>query len=179
MASIQSFECEICKRPFSSKRALASHRVVHKRVPPVNQAENVVIPTQIVSPENDIDGRGLVLTQNSNENVNIGPEKPENIFVWGNKSSLEFSRDLEAVYGKIVFFRQNLFKLPSGSSGKDFIREMTRLIRAWNSKSELADIALKCVMVLPSLLLQKPSKTSKSKDHVAVLKKALIIMAKR
>ena len=35
--------------------------------------------------------------------------------------------------------------------------------------SSLKDIAFKTIMVLPSLLLQKPSKKSKAKDHWAVL----------
>ena len=86
---------------------------------------------------------------------------------------VEFVRQLNVVYDEVVYFRQNLFKLPSGSSGKDFIKELICLLGAWNTNSALKDIALKCLMIMPALLLQKPSKTSKSKDHVIALKRRL------
>jgi hypothetical protein len=44
---------------------------------------------------------------------------------------------------------------------------------AWNSKSALADIAWTCIMTMPALLLQKPSKDSKAKDHITALKRRL------
>ena len=55
---------------------------------------------------------------------------------------------------------------------------MNRLIGSWNSKSELSGVALKCLMVLPAILLQKPSRTSKSKDHTIALKRRLILWKK-
>ena len=79
------------------------------------------------------------------------------------------------VYEKIVFFKQNLFKLPSGHAGKDFIRECTRLVGSWNTNSGWKSIAWKCIMIIPALLLQKPSRVSKSKDHTAALKRRLEI----
>ena len=74
--------------------------------------------------------------------------------------------------------RQNLFKLPSGGPGKDFVREISRLLSAWNSKSNLKVIAWKCIMVMPTLLLQKPSASSKSRDHKAALQRRLILWQK-
>jgi len=71
---------------------------------------------------------------------------PNPNFMWGDKTGAEFTQELEAAYNKIVCYRQNLFKLPSGKAGKDFIRENTRLMRAWNSKSALRDIAWICII---------------------------------
>ena len=63
--------------------------------------------------------------------------------------------------------------LPNGTSGKNFIREITRLLRAWNDNTPLKEIAMKAIHVMPALLLQKTSKTSKSKDHVNTLERRL------
>ena len=49
----------------------------------------------------------------------------------------------------LILWKKNLFKVASGKSEKNFILEL----------------ALKVLMVLLALLLQKPSKTSKAKDH--------------
>ena len=115
---------------------MSSHRVVHNRNPsiPAVHVESPVISTQDV-PTDINDDRGSNSTQNTVENLNIGPVLSGNNFLWGTKSGIEYSRDLDVVYQKIVSFRQNQYKLPSGSAGKEFIMEMTRLIRAWNSKS--------------------------------------------
>jgi len=42
-------------------------------------------------------------------------------------------------------------------------------------KTPLKDIAFKAIMVMPALLLQKPSRTSKSKEHVSALKRRLAL----
>ena len=46
-----------------------------------------------------------------------------------------------------------------------------RLINSWTFRSEQDSIAMKALMVLPTLLLQKTSFTSKSKDNVETLKR--------
>ena len=57
-----------------------------------------------------------------------------------------------------------MFTLPKGRGGKLFVKEMTDLINSWCNKSEWRGIAMKALMIIPSLLLQKPS--PKSKSHV-------------
>ncbi len=63
--------------------------------------------------------------------------------------------------------------LPSGGTGKDFIREITRLLNAWVEDSPLGSISMKAIHIMPALLLQKPSKTSKTRDHVKALERRL------
>ena len=46
-------------------------------------------------------------------------------------------------------------------------------MKLWINDTPLRKIVLKAVHVIPALLLQKPSKTSKSKDHYAVLERRL------
>ena len=98
--------------------------------------------------------------------------------MWGEKSADVFIGDINNAYEKLVYWRKNVFKLPSGSSGKNFIKECTRLIISWTSKSAIRPIALKCLMTMPALLLKKPSKSSKSKDHVEALKRRLELWLK-
>ena len=66
-----------------------------------------------------------------------------------------------------------MFKIPSGKSGNSFIRELTRLIRAYAEGSAMESVALKAAMIMPSLLLQKSHRTSKAKDHAAQLERRL------
>ena len=59
-----------------------------------------------------------------------------------------------------------MFIHPTGKAGKLFIDELTKLFDAWIGDSTLKKIAMKAVMIMPSSLLQKPSKESTSKDHL-------------
>ena len=47
--------------------------------------------------------------------------------------------------------------------GKRFIEEMTRLVNCWTYKSEQEQIALKVLMILTALLLQKTTLNSKER----------------
>ena len=80
---------------------------------------------------------------------------------------------LNTVYDKVVFWRKNIFLLPSGRFGKLYIEETTRLINSWTHNSPLQDVAVKAIMVMPNLLLQKPSRNLKSKDHLEALERRL------
>ena len=77
--------------------------------------------------------------------------------VWGLHTKEDLHQILNATYEEIVLWRKNVFKLPTGGAGKKLIAETTSLINMWNSESmEMKDVALKAVMVMPVLLLQKP-----------------------
>ena len=66
-----------------------------------------------------------------------------------------------------------LFLLPTAAVGKQFVEEMTRLVNCWTNKSDLETIALKALMIVPGLLLQKTSLNSKSKENSETLKRRL------
>ena len=63
------------------------------------------------------------------------------------------------------YYYNYIFNVPSGRAGKSFIEELTFWIKQFNSDSDLNSVALKAFMVLPTLILQKSSATSKSKEH--------------
>ena len=92
--------------------------------------------------------------------------------IW-NADSDVMKNKFNDLYNMVVHWRKPLFLLPSGSSGKRFIEKLTRLINSWAYRSEQDTIAMKALMVLPTLLLQKTSFTSKSKDNVQTLKRRL------
>jgi len=102
------------------------------------------------------------------------PPEPIQQFIWGAINGNDAVRELKECYEEIVFWRKNLFMLPKGASGKDYIKETTRLINEWVADSPVKDCALYAIHVMPALLLQKPSKTSKSKDHVDALSRRLV-----
>ena len=49
--------------------------------------------------------------------------------------------------------------LPSGAAEKNYIEEVTRLMKVWINDTPLREIALKAVHIMPALLLQKSSKS--------------------
>ena len=64
---------------------------------------------------------------------------------------------------------------PTGRVGKDYIDEITRLLNAWIQDSVMKHITLKVIMVMQSLILQKPSRNSKAKDHSETLWQRMIL----
>ena len=107
--------------------------------------------------------------------VNITPlldeSNPEK--VWGNIPFNELVEKVDKIYSEIVFYRKNLFKVPSGKSGKAFIDELTYWMRQFNRNTKLNRIAIKVFMILPAILLQKPSAKSKAKQHALALERRL------
>ena len=94
--------------------------------------------------------------QNVRENVN---EEYTNI-KWGERNLREVSKKIQDAYERIVFWKKNLFMLPTGAAAKKYIAETIKLMNGWTNNSPLKDIAFTAIHVMPSLLLQKPSKTS-------------------
>ena len=94
-------------------------------------------------------------------------------FTWGQLDGQQFNDSITDIYSEAIHWRRNLFNVPTGKVGKEFILELSRLIRAYAEHSALEVIALKVAMVLPMLLLQKPHPGSKSRDHCACLQQRL------
>ena len=49
-------------------------------------------------------------------------------FIWHNSSSAELVVLFDDLYSKIVHWRPNLFRVPTGSTGRAFIVELAHLI---------------------------------------------------
>ena len=57
--------------------------------------------------------------------------------------------------------------------GKDYIKENNKLINEWLIESQTSECVMYALHVMPALLLQKPRRSSKSKDQVDALKRML------
>ena len=95
--------------------------------------------------------------------------------LWRNISHQRFCEEINNIYNEVVHFRRNIFNLPSGGAGKHFIEELTFWLKQFNSNSDLNSVALKAFKVLPSVVLQKPSATSKSKEHSVATERRLAL----
>lgn len=95
------------------------------------------------------------------------------VCTWGEYDSEHFSDSLNAAYAEVVHWKINYFKVPYGKAGKSFVSELARLFRAFATGSALESIALKAATLLPILLLQKPTRKSKARDHITCLERRL------
>ena len=117
--------------------------------------------------------------QNKVENLTINtdtsPLQEHKLKIWGSHDEHDFTQIINSSYEEVVHWRKNIFLLPSGASGKKFIAEITRIINLWNNKVPVSrDVAMKIIMIMPALLLQKPTYKSKAKEHSACLTRRLL-----
>ncbi len=116
-------------------------------------------------------GTTIFISAESVANPNDANFSSQSPRIWGTHTKDDLQQIVNAIYEEIVFWRKNVFMLPSGAAGKAFVKEMTRLVDAWNCESaNLHDTALKLVMIMPAILLQKPRLKSQSKEHSICLK---------
>ena len=76
-----------------------------------------------------------------------------------------FSNQINKFYDETVKFKKNLFLVPTGKSGKDFVVLLNEWLTHYVSGNTFQGLAMKVFMTLPNLLLQKPSAKSKTKEH--------------
>ena len=157
--------CKFCNEMFKNKRGLGLHQRHCKSKPSIILVEG--------SSANQNDSQSC---DHNYQNNLLSLGIPLTRKVWGDHCFEDLLQICNSMYDEVVFWRKNLFKLPSGAAGKQYIREMTRLIEIWNEqKLPVSDISLKLLMVMPAVLLQKPYQNSKSKLHSEYLKKRLIL----
>ena len=96
------------------------------------------------------------------------------IFSWGALDHTSFTKMLDSAYDETVHWKKNCFKIPQGNAGKSFTNELARLFHAF----ALESVALKAATVLPLLVLQKPHRRSKPKDHIGCLERRLKLYGK-
>ena len=93
--------------------------------------------------------------------------------VWGGLKGENISSEINNAYNTVIKWKKNLFKLPGGKCGKAFVSEVGNLINLWVDKSKTESVALTALHVFVPLMLQKPSKKSKNRDHIRYLKERL------
>ena len=196
------FKCTVCKtRSFTTYRALKQRlRQCLKKNPAPTQAVPSSQPIVRIEPTQAVPSSQPIV-RNEPTQASVPSSQPivrneprqvedeavqqnENLaevtcnFKWDKVSETVITNRINTAYEKIVYWRKNIFMLPTGAAGKAYIQELTRLINAWTYNSPVGIIAIKAVHLMPSLLLQKPSKRSKSKDHVKALERRLDLWKK-
>ena len=99
----------------------------------------------------------------------------EPTFVWGTMDSANFIHSLDAAYSDVTHWIKNCFVVPRCSAGRAFVSELARLFRSVGEGSALESIALKAIIVICALLLQKPARNSKERDHIRHLERCLTL----
>ena len=100
---------------------------------------------------------------------------PSAAFMWGELDGVAFGRVLDECYEEVVHWKHNVVFVPAGSVGKAFVDEVARLYQSYADNDVIEPIALKACMVMQVLLLQKPRKQSKAKEHSDALSRRLTL----
>ena len=88
------------------------------------------------------------------------------------------AKELEKAYGVIRIMSHTLFILPTGRAGNRFLDGMTRILNIYIDGTHGSENALYAFFILPALMLQKPSKNSKTKDNVNALQRKFELWCK-
>ena len=100
-------------------------------------------------------------------------------FRWGEEAdAATFIQNVKDAYKEIVTWRKNIFFVPSGKVGRKFVSELSRLFRAYGGSSALESISLMAAMILPALVLQKPTPKAKAKALTGYLERRLALWEK-
>ena len=94
-------------------------------------------------------------------------------FKWGDCEGPMFQEAIKKAYNQVVHWHRNIFKIPSGKAGKMVVKELTCPLKSYADATTLESMASTAAMVLPSLLLQKPRRSSKTKEHVTCIERRM------
>ena len=64
----------------------------------------------------------------NNDNEIQEPEQQHSDFYWNTVPLGVYQKDLEEAYNKTVYWRKNIFTVPTGAAGDKFIDEFSRLL---------------------------------------------------
>ena len=88
---------------------------------------------------------------------------------WGVYEGEEKIREIINATYSSMGWKKNLFPLPRGKCGTDFIKKLTDLINLFVYKSKWERVALSLIHIFIPLMTQKPSAKSKPRNHARYL----------
>ena len=154
----QSPECYIFKRNFRTNKGLLQHLNTCRR-------KNNTVPNVEVN----IDNESAVVQEDLTRQ-----DRERKTFYWNTVPRSVYQEDLEEAYEQIVYWRKNVFMVPTSTSGKKFFNKTTIHFDQWTNDTPLKSIAFKAIInVMPDLLQQKPSRKSKAPGHLIPLLRRL------
>ena len=99
-------------------------------------------------------------------------------FRWGDYTEEIICQEIHSCYESVVKWNKFFFSVHRGAEGAKFVNEMGRMLQLFANGSGFESISLKAAMILPSLMLMKPSKKSKAKEERLHLKRRLELWEK-
>ena len=97
-------------------------------------------------------------------------ELPVASFCWNDAiEGTVFYQKVSIPYDEIVHWRHNLFLVPYGQVGKDFVYELAKLFLSYGKVGALEVIAIKAAMLMCALLLQKSHSRTSGRDLASCL----------
>ena len=100
----QRNECHICRRSFRTNRGHLRHLNTCRR----RNNTNLNVSSNRESDEN-------------NDNEAQEPEQQHEDFYWNTDPGRMYQKDLEEAYNQIVYWRKNIFMVPTGAAVKFFL----------------------------------------------------------
>ena len=140
-----TFSCVSCNGFYKSERGLKQHYARSSCEGPTHQCQATQERQSTQEQRQSTQKQELFIPPLNNNEVTH--------YNWGRYRDIEFKENVTFIYEKIVYWKKNLFLLPTGKAGKLFIDELTKLFNAWIDDSPLKNIAMKAVMIMPTLLL--------------------------
>ena len=103
---------------------------------------------------------------NGNHRENIQEKEPRHTPVQSGKNAVDPAETIEAIYNKTVYFKHhNMFTPSQGTTTEMMTREMTRIIEEYSNDTSGKAMAMKLLMIMPKLLLQKEHMKAKKKEN--------------
>ena len=123
--------------------------------PEISESTQSDTPIQI---ENLNDDPESIIKENlpMYEEINETPTKSYNGITGASLTQI-----INGIYEASVKWHKNLFQVPSGQDGRNYVKLMASWINQFNTGTCFRGIALKVLVVLPNLMLQKPSAKAK------------------
>ena len=114
-------------------------------------------------------------TQSENERNNYSDDcHDHSTWRWNGRNGANLESLIDNIYDKVIQFDQNnLLKPQLGQSLYKMAEEMTKIINAYNEDQPAMKIAMKLLMIMPNLLMQKPFWKSKTKDDNKAFKRRM------
>ena len=67
----------------------------------------------------------------------------------GDVEGAEFAQTTSDAYSEVVHWKRNIFMVPSGAEGKEFVVEMARLFQSYADGSAMEGLVITAVMTMP------------------------------
>ena len=131
--------------------------------------------------ESNINEHPSILQQEeqSPRNGECGPtSEPTGDLTWNGRQRKEFEYLINSIYEEMTYFQKyNIFEPSQSNTLGQLVKEMTYQITHYNADAPINKLALKIIMIMPSLLLQKLHPKAKAQENNEAFKRRMKLWA--